>query len=94
MKLLKSLYFQVVVGIVLGVAVGLAWPHAGVALKPFGDGFVKLIKMLITPIIFCTVAGGIARMSDLKRVGTLGLRAMIYFEAHLDPGAGAWLGRG
>ncbi len=81
MKLLKSLYFQVIVGIVLGVAVGLIWPHAGVALKPFGDGFVKLIKMLITPIIFCTVAGGIARMSDLKRVGTVGLRAMIYFEA-------------
>ena len=81
MKLLKSLYFQVILGIVLGVAVGLAWPHAGVALKPFGDGFVKLIKMLITPIIFCTVAGGIARMSDLKRVGTVGLRAMIYFEA-------------
>jgi aerobic C4-dicarboxylate transport protein len=81
LKLLRSLYFQVIVGIVLGVAVGLAWPQAGVALKPFGDGFVKLIKMLITPIIFCTVAGGIARMSDLKRVGTLGLRAMIYFEA-------------
>lgn len=81
MKLLKSLYFQVIVGIVLGVAVGVVWPHAGVALKPLGDGFVKLIKMLITPIIFCTVAGGIARMSDLKRVGTLGLRALIYFEA-------------
>ena len=81
MKLIKSLYFQVILGIVLGVGVGLAWPHFGVALKPLGDGFVKLIKMLITPIIFCTVAGGIARMSDLKRVGTVGVRAMIYFEA-------------
>jgi len=81
MKLLKSLYFQVIVGIVAGVLVGLLWPHAGVALKPLGDGFVKLIKMLIAPIIFCTVAGGIARMSDLKRVGTVGVRAMIYFEA-------------
>ncbi|HEY1447523.1 MAG TPA: C4-dicarboxylate transporter DctA [Caulobacteraceae bacterium] len=81
MKLLKSLYFQVILGILLGVALGLAWPHSAVALKPLGDGFVKLIKMLITPIIFCTVAVGIARMSDLKRVGTLGLRAMIYFEA-------------
>ena len=79
--LIKSLYFQVILGIVLGVGVGLAWPHFGVALKPLGDGFVKLIKMLITPIIFCTVAGGIARMSDLKRVGTVGVRAMIYFEA-------------
>jgi aerobic C4-dicarboxylate transport protein len=81
LKLLKSLYFQVILGIVLGVALGLAWPHAAVALKPLGDGFVKLIKMLITPIIFCTVAVGIGRMSDLKRVGTVGLRAMIYFEA-------------
>ena len=81
MKLLRSLYFQVIVGIVLGVVVGVIWPHAGVALKPLGDGFVKLIKMLITPIIFCTVAGGIAAMSDLRRVGTVGVRAMIYFEA-------------
>ena len=81
MKLLKSLYFQVIVAILLGVAVGVAAPHLAVALKPLGDGFVKLIKMLITPIIFCTVAGGIARMTDLKRVGAVGVRAMIYFEA-------------
>ena len=81
MKLLKSLYFQVILGILLGIAVGVLKPHFGVALKPLGDGFVKLIKMLITPIIFCTVAGGIARMSDLKRVGTVGVRAMVYFEA-------------
>jgi aerobic C4-dicarboxylate transport protein len=81
MKLLKSLYFQVIVAILLGVALGVAAPHFAIALKPLGDGFVKLIKMLITPIIFCTVAGGIARMSDLKRVGAVGIRAMIYFEA-------------
>ena len=80
MRLLKSLYFQVILGIVLGIAMGLAWPHTAVALKPLGDAFVKLIKMLITPIIFCTVAGGIARMSDLKRVGSVGVRALIYFE--------------
>jgi aerobic C4-dicarboxylate transport protein len=79
-RLLRSLYFQVIVGIVLGVVVGLAWPHAGVALKPLGDAFVKLIKVMIAPIIFCTVAGGIARMSDLRRVGTVGVRALIYFE--------------
>jgi aerobic C4-dicarboxylate transport protein len=81
MKLLKSLYFQVIVAILLGVGLGIAAPHFAVALKPLGDGFVKLIKMLITPIIFCTVAGGIARMTDLKRVGAVGVRAMIYFEA-------------
>ncbi|HXV01684.1 MAG TPA: C4-dicarboxylate transporter DctA [Caulobacteraceae bacterium] len=81
MKLVSSLYFQVIVGILLGVVVGVAWPHLGVALKPLGDGFVKLIKMLIGPIIFCTVAGGIARMSDLRRVGTVGVRALVYFEA-------------
>jgi aerobic C4-dicarboxylate transport protein len=81
MKLLKSLYFQVIVAILLGVAVGLAAPHFAVALKPLGDAFVKLIKMLIAPIIFCTVSGGIARMSDLKRVGSVGVRAMVYFEA-------------
>ena len=80
MRLLKSLYFQVLVGIALGVVVGIAWPHAAVALKPLGDGFVKLIRMLIAPIIFCTVAGGIARMSDMRRLGRLGLRALIYFE--------------
>ncbi|HEY1414657.1 MAG TPA: C4-dicarboxylate transporter DctA [Caulobacteraceae bacterium] len=80
MKLLKSLYFQVILGIVLGIAVGLVWPHTAVALKPLGDAFVKLITMLIAPIIFCTVAGGIARMSDLKRVGSVGVRALVYFE--------------
>lgn len=80
MRLLKSLYVQVLVGIVLGVVLGVAWPHAAVALKPLGDGFVKLIRMLIAPVIFCTVAGGIARMSDLRRLGRLGFRALVYFE--------------
>jgi aerobic C4-dicarboxylate transport protein len=81
MRVLRSLYFQVLVGIGLGVAVGVLWPHLGVALKPLGDGFVKLIKMLIAPIIFCTVAGGIAKMSDLRSLGRVGGRALIYFEA-------------
>jgi aerobic C4-dicarboxylate transport protein len=81
LRLLKSLYVQVLVGVVLGVVLGVAWPHAAVALKPLGDGFVKLIRMLIAPIIFCTVAGGIARMSDLRRLGRLGFRALVYFEA-------------
>jgi aerobic C4-dicarboxylate transport protein len=80
LRALKSLYVQVLVGIVLGVAVGYWAPHVGEALKPLGDGFVKLIKMLIAPIIFCTVAGGIAKMSDLKSFGRVGGRALIYFE--------------
>jgi aerobic C4-dicarboxylate transport protein len=81
MRFVKSLFGQVLIAIVLGCVVGAAWPHFGVALKPLGDGFVRLIKMLIAPIVFCTVAGGIARMSDLKSVGRVGGRAILYFEA-------------
>ena len=81
MAFVKSLFGQVLIAIVLGVAVGLLWPHFGVALKPLGDAFVKLIKMLIAPIIFCTVAGGIAKARDAARVGRVGGRALIYFEA-------------
>jgi aerobic C4-dicarboxylate transport protein len=81
MRHFKSLYVQVLIGIALGIAVGALWPGVGVALKPLGDAFVRLIKMLIAPIIFCTVAGGIARMSDLKSMGRVGGRALIYFEA-------------
>ncbi|HWA60256.1 MAG TPA: dicarboxylate/amino acid:cation symporter [Caulobacteraceae bacterium] len=77
----RSLYVQVLIGIALGVLVGALWPDVGQQLKPLGDGFVKLIKMLIAPIIFCTVAGGIARMSDLRSFGRVGGRALIYFEA-------------
>ena len=80
MRFAKSLFGQVLIAIVLGGAVGVAWPHLGVALKPLGDGFVKLIKMLIAPVVFCTVVGGIAKMSDLKTVGRVGGRALIYFE--------------
>jgi len=81
MRFVKSLFGQVLIAIVLGVAVGALWPHFGVALKPLGDGFVKLIKMLIAPIVFCTVAGGIAKVADLRSVGRVGGRALIYFEA-------------
>ena len=81
MRVFKSRYGQVLIGIVLGVAVGALWPQFGVSLKPLGDGFVRLIKMLIGPIVFCTVAGGIARMSDLTSLGRVGGRALIYFEA-------------
>jgi aerobic C4-dicarboxylate transport protein len=80
MRALRSLYVQVLIGVGLGVLVGALWPLVGVQLKPLGDGFIKLIKMLITPIIFCTVAGGIAKMSDPKALGRIGGRALIYFE--------------
>ena len=80
MRLLRILYVQVLVAIALGVAVGALWPGVGVALKPLGDGFVALIRMLIAPVIFCTVASGIAHMSDLRRFGRVGARALIYFE--------------
>ncbi len=81
LRVFRSLYAQVLIGIALGIAVGVFWPGFGVALKPLGDAFVKLIKMLIAPIIFCTVAGGVAKMSDVRSVGRIGGRALIYFEA-------------
>ena len=68
------------VGIVLGVAVGMLFPHDAVALKPLGDGFVKLIRMTLAPIIFATVVVGIARMGDMREVGRVGAKALIYFE--------------
>jgi aerobic C4-dicarboxylate transport protein len=74
------LYAQVLTAIVLGVLLGHFYPHIGEAMKPLGDGFIKLIKMLIAPIIFCTVVHGIASMEDMKKVGRVGLKALIYFE--------------
>ncbi|MCY4745022.1 dicarboxylate/amino acid:cation symporter [Pelomonas sp. UHG3] len=78
--LYKSLYVQVITAIVIGVLVGHFFPHTGEALKPLGDGFIKLIKMIIAPIIFCTVVVGIAGMEDMKRVGKTGGYALLYFE--------------
>jgi aerobic C4-dicarboxylate transport protein len=78
--LYKSLYFQVIVAIVIGICVGHFFPATGEAMKPLGDGFIKLIKMLIAPIIFCTVVVGIAGMEDMKKVGKTGAYALIYFE--------------
>jgi aerobic C4-dicarboxylate transport protein len=77
---LKSLYVQVLIAIALGILVGALWPSVGVALKPLGDGFIKLIKVVIAPVIFCTVAGGIAHMGDIKAFGRVGVKALIYFE--------------
>ncbi|ACB36591.1 sodium:dicarboxylate symporter [Leptothrix cholodnii SP-6] len=76
----RSLYFQVITAIVIGVLLGHYWPETGTAMKPLGDGFIKLIKMIIAPIIFCTVVVGIAGMEDMKRVGKTGGLALLYFE--------------
>lgn len=78
--LYKSLYFQVITAIVLGILLGHFYPEAGAAMKPLGDGFIKLIKMIIAPIIFCTVVVGIAGMEDMKKVGKTGGYALLYFE--------------
>jgi len=75
-----SLYAQVLIAIAIGVLLGHFWPHTGEAMKPFGDGFISLIKMLIAPIIFCTVVLGIAGMEDMKKVGKTGALALLYFE--------------
>jgi aerobic C4-dicarboxylate transport protein len=76
----QSLYLQVVVAIVIGVVLGYAAPSTAEAMKPLGDGFIKLIKMMIAPIIFCTVVVGIAGMEDMKKVGKTGGLALLYFE--------------
>lgn len=79
-KLFKSLYFQVVVAIFIGILIGHFFPSVGISLKPLGDGFIKLVKMIIAPLIFCTVVLGIAGMQNVKKVGKVGLTAIIYFE--------------
>ncbi len=76
----KILYVQVLFAIVLGILLGIFYPKLGVDMKPLGDGFIKLIKMIIAPVIFCTVVAGIAGMQDMKKVGRVGGKALIYFE--------------
>jgi aerobic C4-dicarboxylate transport protein len=75
-----SLYVRVLVAIAIGVIVGVAWPGVAVKLKPLGDGFIKLVKMTIAPLIFCTVVSGIAGMKSMKAVGKAGGLALLYFE--------------
>src|SRR5882762_3704450 len=76
----KILYIQVLIAIALGILIGNFYPNTGKALKPLGDGFIALIKMMIAPVIFCTVVHGISSMGDLKRVGRVGLKTLVYFE--------------
>ena len=80
-RFFRSLFGQVVLALVIGVALGLLWPDEAVKLKPLGDGFIKLIKMIIPVLVFCVVVHGIAGAGDLKRVGRVGVKALIYFEA-------------
>ena len=75
------MYAQVLVAIVAGGLVGWIKPDVGVALMPLGDGFIRLIKMMIGPIIFTTVVSGIGSLGDLRKVGRVGLKALLYFEA-------------
>jgi aerobic C4-dicarboxylate transport protein len=76
----NTLYFRVICGIVIGIAIGFIFPETAQALKPLGDAFIKLIKMMIAPIIFCTVVVGIAKMGHMRDVGRVGIKALIYFE--------------
>jgi aerobic C4-dicarboxylate transport protein len=79
-KFYTSLHFQVFFSIICGVVLGHFYPGIGESMKPLGDGFIKLIKMIIAPIIFCTIVTGIAGMDDMKKVGRVGGKALIYFE--------------
>ncbi|HWK97229.1 MAG TPA: dicarboxylate/amino acid:cation symporter [Pseudolabrys sp.] len=76
----RVLYIQVLIAIAIGVLLGHYWPDLGKAMKPFGDGFIALIKMMIAPVIFCTVVHGISSMGDLRRVGRVGVKTLLYFE--------------
>jgi aerobic C4-dicarboxylate transport protein len=78
--LYQRLYFQVLTGIVIGVFLGHFFPETGAAMKPFGDAFIRLIKMMVAPIIFCTIVVGIAKMGDMREVGRVGLKSLLYFE--------------
>src|SRR5690606_943534 len=79
-RIFSSLYVQVILGIVIGILCGIFYPDFAVKLKPLGDGFIKLIKMVIAPLIFSSIVIGIAGMQDVKKVGKIGLSSLIYFE--------------
>src|SRR3954447_8930681 len=79
-RLLNNLTFRVLVAIALGVVLGIVSPDTAKAMRPLGDTFVNLVKMVIAPIIFLTIVLGIANMADLKKVGKVGAKALIYFE--------------
>src|SRR5580693_7492937 len=76
-----SLWVYVLLGMIVGILLGKFDPPLGVKMQPWGDAFIKLIRMLIAPIVFCTVVHGMARMADMARVGRVALKAIVYFEA-------------
>ncbi len=78
--LYRRLYFQVLFGILIGVVLGHFFPETATNMKPFGDAFIRLIKMMVAPIIFCTIVVGIAKMGDMREVGRVGLKSLVYFE--------------
>jgi len=80
MKFFKTLFGQVVLAVIIGIVLGMVVPEFAAKLKPLGDAFIKLIKVLITPIVFCVVVLGIAGAGDLKKVVRVGVKAVIYFE--------------
>jgi len=80
MKINRQLYFQVIIGILMGVALGYMFPEFAVKMKPLGDGFIKLIRMMVPPIIFTTVVTGLANMKNIHEAGRVGIKAIIYFE--------------
>jgi aerobic C4-dicarboxylate transport protein len=79
-RLLGELWFQVIVGAVLGVAVGLLLPEVGVALRPLNDWFIGLVRMIVIPVVFCVVVTGIASMDNLRKAGRIGVKAIGYFR--------------
>src|SRR5215467_10292831 len=80
MRSSSRLYIQVLIGVAIGIVLGYAAPQLAVSLKPFGDAFIKAIKLMVAPIVFVTVVVGIATMGDIRRVASVGLKAIIYFE--------------
>lgn len=76
----KNLYVQVLAAVVAGILLGYFWPHYGEAMRPLGEGFIKLVKMVIGPVIFLTIVVGMARMGDLRHAGRIGVKALVYFE--------------
>ena len=80
LKFLNSLFGRVMIALVAGIVIGAVFPHFAQSLSPLGDGFLKLIKMVIGPIVFCVVVSGMASAGNLKKVGRVGLKSVIYFE--------------
>ena len=77
----RVLYIQVLIAIAIGIVLGHFWPDVAKQMEPLGDAFIALIKMMIAPIIFCTVVHGISSMGDLRRVGRVGIKTLVYFES-------------